>query len=310
MTYFEDLTDYEFITGLPSPHTKNVGWLGCGNGFKQMEPSEDFLDLLWEFCQVPFAQTRGFHTCEFCAYAAPREGNCFMRHGKKLMLGTAEIRAFGNDGTIYAAPNLIYHYVSEHHYAPPEEFIAAICNQCRPPQEEYFKRLMDLDPDWDYAFARKRPLEVRPQEMQGNLELIPAERLKVWGAWSEMFLDTELSDKDIERIAKILAESPFSRDELEHIYCKEVAPVCGPNLTLVAGEWGCFDSKWLLERCSRQHKANPYNPSVAKRAQGLLGRLGQVLRAPFTSFYMLMVDKDYHRVVSMIDSLRSDTLSG
>jgi len=130
------------------------------------------------------------------------------------------------------------------------------------------------------------------------------ERLKVWGAWSELFLDTELSDQDIERIAKILAESPFSRDELEHIYCREVAPVCGPNLTLVAGEWGYVDSKWLLERCSKQHKAYPYNPFVTKQADELLGRLGQILSAPFASFYMLLVHRDYRRVSSKIDSLR------
>ena len=41
-------------------------------------------------------------------------------------LGSAEIRVLGGGGKVYAAPNLIYHYVAKHKYRPPEEFIEAV----------------------------------------------------------------------------------------------------------------------------------------------------------------------------------------
>lgn len=43
-----------------------------------------------------------------------------------MWLGSAEIRVKAKDGRIYAAPNLIYHYVAEHDYDPPKEFIEAL----------------------------------------------------------------------------------------------------------------------------------------------------------------------------------------
>ena len=46
--------------------------------------------------------------------------------GVSMHLGSAEIRVQGIDGAVYAAPNLIYHYMANHNYLPPEEFLGAI----------------------------------------------------------------------------------------------------------------------------------------------------------------------------------------
>ena len=59
------------------------------------------------------------------------------RGGEQLMLGTAEIRAYGANGVLYAAPTLIYHYVAKHHYQPPDEFIQAVMTGPRPPGDDY-----------------------------------------------------------------------------------------------------------------------------------------------------------------------------
>ena len=59
----------------------------------------------------------------------------------RLYLGSAEIRVFGRRGKIYAAPNLLFHYVTAHHYKLPDEFIAALRQAACPPQEKYFARL-------------------------------------------------------------------------------------------------------------------------------------------------------------------------
>lgn len=70
-------------------------------------------------------------------------------------------------------------------------------------------------------------------------------RKLVWTAFSEFWLDTELEDEDLHRIARIAAASGYAVAELRDIYLYEVAPVVGPNLLTVAGEWVGFDEEWL-----------------------------------------------------------------
>jgi hypothetical protein len=74
-------------------------------------------------------------------------GQRVTRNGEELLLGSAEIRVFGKGELIYAAPNLIYHYVSVHCYKPPEEFLQALEEGPSPPGSEYFKRLTNLNLD-------------------------------------------------------------------------------------------------------------------------------------------------------------------
>ena len=56
--------------------------------------------------------------------------------GERIGLGSAVIMVFGKEG-IYVAPNLIYHYVTIHHYKPPEEFLRALKHSPSPPDPEY-----------------------------------------------------------------------------------------------------------------------------------------------------------------------------
>ena len=59
------------------------------------------------------------------------------RDGGTLSLGTSEIRVFGQDGTIYAAPDLIYHYVIDHQYRPPDVFIDTLLQGPQPGTDVY-----------------------------------------------------------------------------------------------------------------------------------------------------------------------------
>src|SRR6202042_1223499 len=86
------------------------------------------------------------------------------------------------------------------------------------------------------------------------------ERVQVWNAISEFYLDTSQDAKDIERIAQILARSPFSIDELRHIEFCEVEPTCYQNLWSMAGEWAGFSPDWLIPRCLERQRKNPYKP--------------------------------------------------
>ncbi len=70
-------------------------------------------------------------------------------------------------------------------------------------------------------------------------------RKPVWTAFSEFWLDTELEPADLQRIARVAADSTYSIAELRDIYLYEVALAVGPNLLCVAGEWAGFDKPWL-----------------------------------------------------------------
>ena len=79
---------------------------------------------------------RGFHLCELC-HGSPPDAALHWRGGEKILLGSAEIRVFGLNGVVYAAPNMIYHYVLTHRYCPPLEFIRAVLEGPLPDSLEY-----------------------------------------------------------------------------------------------------------------------------------------------------------------------------
>ena len=68
--------------------------------------------------------------------------------GCALPLGNAEIIVFGQRGKIYVAPNMIYHYVTAHHYKPPDEFVQALRDGPCPPEHEYIERLKSSLPEF------------------------------------------------------------------------------------------------------------------------------------------------------------------
>lgn len=145
MTYYPDFSDYTYFPDMYRPYTKNIGWLSAQVGFKKAPPSAEILDLLWDFCAVSTAVSRGYHFCEFCNN---REYGYAEKSGVKLRLGGSEIRVLPEDGEIYAAPNLVYHYVQEHHYKLPDKFVAALLRGPKPPDPAYYDRLDKLGLEW------------------------------------------------------------------------------------------------------------------------------------------------------------------
>lgn len=73
-------------------------------------------------------------------------------------------------------------------------------------------------------------------------------RRPLWVALSELWLDTELSGEDLERIARIMADSDLNIEQLRRVYLVEVAPVVSSNLVAIAGEWSGFDEEWLCSQ--------------------------------------------------------------
>ena len=121
-----------------------IGWLDDNNNFPKGEgASELFSYKLWGFCQHKFNSKRGFHACEYCDLGADSIPSINWE-GELLKFGYSEIRVFSQDGKVYSAPNLIFHYIMEHNYAPPQEFVDAVMHGPRPASYEYYKLVGNL----------------------------------------------------------------------------------------------------------------------------------------------------------------------
>lgn len=70
-------------------------------------------------------RTRGYHFCTYCP-EADEEVVVPNDQGEPLHLGSAEIWVPGVGEVVYCAPNLIIHYVRDHNYQPPADFINAV----------------------------------------------------------------------------------------------------------------------------------------------------------------------------------------
>jgi len=150
--YYPDLSPYQSAFAETDPSQVNIGWLDGEHPYTQGTSPDGFVDRLWDFCREFVDQTRGAHLCELCS--EPTFGVRMLRGDEELWFGTAEIRVFGLDGTTYAAPNLIYHYVVDHGYLPPEAFVRAVLEGPLPNAPEYLERANAFE--WGRMAARER----------------------------------------------------------------------------------------------------------------------------------------------------------
>lgn len=109
--YFKDLEKIQ------QPYAGNrvevkIGWLDDGIPYNKGDVSNIFLDKLKSI--NPRIRTKGWHTCPFCGNA--RSSTQFI------------IPIEGEKNTFYDAPYMIIHYIEEHDYKPPQEFINSVLN--------------------------------------------------------------------------------------------------------------------------------------------------------------------------------------
>jgi hypothetical protein len=128
MAFFRDLTPYEYARAEPQPNILNVGWLSDEHAFSQAVPDGRFVEILRRLVARPTNLFRGRHTCELCPPPPwkPTASGIPVPDPRPETTGNGEIRVPGDNGMIFVAPVLILHYVTEHHYAPPREFVEAV----------------------------------------------------------------------------------------------------------------------------------------------------------------------------------------
>lgn len=142
LAFFEDLSKYEYSEN-NKDESKNIGWLDGNCNFSKGVLSDDFVSKLWEYVKYPINRTRGVHQNEFLDGVDALFVADF--NGYEIHLGAAEIRVVDEiNKCIYAAPDLIIHYILNHKYLPPVEFVQAVITGPKPCSEEYFSYIKPI----------------------------------------------------------------------------------------------------------------------------------------------------------------------
>jgi hypothetical protein len=126
MTFYPDLGTETMVAS--GDHVRAVGWLQRGHAFARGGMPPAALERLRQFArrwrlstkELWWGTFRGLHGCEWC--------NGALAHGN-----------FGvpAGGELFAAPEMIVHYVEAHDHAPPEAFAAAVLAAPLPGTPEY-----------------------------------------------------------------------------------------------------------------------------------------------------------------------------
>ncbi|MCL4871188.1 MAG: hypothetical protein KJ063_19685 [Anaerolineae bacterium] len=111
-----------------------IGFLRRNAPFPTGKTPALFRARLLDFC-LPAHTLPTRASAEACGLGCGRVPP-FLLHEQTIHLGLGEIRVIGGDD-IFAAPTLIYHYITEHNYRPPDPFIHAVLNGPAPGSPEH-----------------------------------------------------------------------------------------------------------------------------------------------------------------------------
>lgn len=122
--YYTDGSKYIYTGESEIDNVINIGWLSHQFSYNKGEVCVDVKNKILEIIYLKQCNvTRGLHRCDFC-----KSENFVTNHNNiKILLGHAEIWIPSISGNfIYASPTLIYHYIDQHNYLPPANYIESI----------------------------------------------------------------------------------------------------------------------------------------------------------------------------------------
>jgi hypothetical protein len=138
VAYFPDLAPYSY-GHYPHPGVVHVGWLDGVHPFPKGDLDRRLIEKMKLLATKPAELYRGTHTCEVCvqpddvinARTANKSTPDFRSRWAIWAKWAAQRSSNGeirvaSDGITYAAPVLIVHYIEEHGYLPPAQFLEAI----------------------------------------------------------------------------------------------------------------------------------------------------------------------------------------
>jgi hypothetical protein len=123
------------------------------------DPPEDLVPLLNEHLSDHwfFFAAAGKHDCEFCE----AEGRSH-RDSRNLFIPSSHV--------VYFAPGMIVHYIEEHRYLPPQQFIEAV-RHCPPQGSEDFMVMMK-----DFRLWWEAQMEAAENNQANKTSLPPGSR--------------------------------------------------------------------------------------------------------------------------------------
>ena len=131
MTYYPDLAPYDYLpdTVPEGVELLTVGWLEPGREFPIAGEDPDpvfWANLVTLAADHSVATTRSVHGCRFRHLFEADYQYRAVYGTRVLYLGSAEIRVVAADGRQLTAPTLVVHYIRDHGYQPPLEFVEAV----------------------------------------------------------------------------------------------------------------------------------------------------------------------------------------
>jgi len=126
---------------------KSVGYLWSGHPRSKGKIANAILQRLVDLAQKPLFFACGYHQCNLgiCFFRLASGQPVFKYRGRTLYLGSSEI-FIPDDSAVYCAPNLILHYIRDHHYLPPAAFCAAALSCPDPDSPEYREQIARAAP--------------------------------------------------------------------------------------------------------------------------------------------------------------------
>ena len=129
--HYPDFSPYVYGHTVSDGRTVNIGWLEAGHDYPVGPVSKAFSSALEALVRNPTELYRGYHECSLCQ---PPQGVVTPEQVQRWRMnqaprGNGEVRVTGADGSVYAAPVLVLHYVLQHGYQPPLQFVSAVVSK-------------------------------------------------------------------------------------------------------------------------------------------------------------------------------------
>jgi hypothetical protein len=123
--FFEDLAPYEYQLPRKVRNVLMIGWLTGNAEFQRTEADTLFLNALRSlYPNHQVNKMRGYHKCQLC-HNVSKKGP--LESSLDVDLGAAELWIPSVDkSVIFAAPDMIIHYIETHQYRPPDCYRDAV----------------------------------------------------------------------------------------------------------------------------------------------------------------------------------------
>ncbi len=212
LTYYRiNLTEDEAIVYL---HIKYIGWLDSDHsyhqGFVSNSLTEKLKELLFldlknseeqdkrilkpnEAIFIHGSRTRGIHLCHLCNESSPIEVEPidlkYYRGSKSMLVGiNAVYIPSTKNGEFYFFPTMLHHYITEHNYKPPEEFLNSL-----------------------QAFNLSKPFNIFKEEEKSYLAVkMPIEEVNSFNPSPELIADLLKHPEKSARLPDVTFEELFS----------------------------------------------------------------------------------------------------